>query len=121
MALLTCGTVVDQKDERVIVRIKQERCANCTGCVRFNFPKTVSAIGSQSIGECVAVRTSAVQLSLASLIAFGIPVITLFFVSYISQTVWILLLALSMSVTTVYLAMRFGRLQRFLKIYADTM
>ena len=120
MSLRTCGTVVDQQRDRVIVRIEQERCANCTGCVRFSFPKTVSALGTHAIGERVAVRTSATQLSLASLVVFGLPIVALSLATLVWESLWVLGVALLLSFGTVYLVMRFARLRSFLKIYAES-
>ena len=120
MSLRTCGTVIDQQQNRVIVRIEQERCTNCTGCVRFNFPKTVSAIGTHAIGERVAIRTSAAQLSLASLVVFGLPILALSLATLVWESRWGLGVALLLSFGAVYLIMRFARLQSFLKIYAES-
>ena len=120
MSLRTCGTVVDREHDRVIVRIEQERCANCTGCVRFNFPNTVSAIGQHAVGERVSVRASTFQLSLASIIVFGLPVLTLALTMLVWDSIWALGISLLLSFATVYLVMRFARLKSRLKIYAES-
>lgn len=120
MSLRTCGTVIAKERDRVIVRIEQDRCANCTGCIRFNFPNKVSAVGAQAIGERVAVQTSALQLSLASLLVFGFPVATLSVVLLVWESLWLVAVALPLSFATVYLVMRYARLRKFLKIYAES-
>ena len=120
MTLRTCGTVIAQEHDRVIVRIEQERCTNCTGCVRFSFPKTVSAIGSQSVGERVTVRTSSTQLSLASILVFGVPVFTLAVVVLVWGSILLTGVALSLSLFVVYVSMRYARLRKFLKVHAES-
>ena len=120
MTLRSCGTVVAKERDHVIVRIEQDRCANCVGCVRFSFPKKISAIGTQAIGERVAVRSSAVQLALASLLAFGLPISAFSFVVWVSSSIWVVLVTLPLSITTVYAVMRFTRLRNFLKVYAES-
>ena len=120
MSLRTCGTVIRREEDRVIVRIEQERCVNCTGCIRFNFPKDVSAIGEQAVGERVSVQTSTLQLSLASLLVFGLPVITLSLVLWVWNSMWLVVAALPLSMLVVYVCMRYVRLRNYLKVYAET-
>ncbi|MCY4130871.1 MAG: SoxR reducing system RseC family protein [Gammaproteobacteria bacterium] len=120
MTLRSCGTVVAKENDHVIVRIEQERCANCVGCVRFSYPKKISAIGTQAIGERVAVRSSAMQLALASLLAFGLPISTFSLAVWVSSSIWIVLVMLALSITTVYAVMLFAPLGNFLKVYAET-
>ena len=119
MPLRTCGTVVEREHDRVIVRIEKERCVDCTGCVRFKFPKTVHAIGTQAIGERVAVRSSASQLSIAALLVFGLPVVTLALTLLIWESIWVLGVSVLLSVVTVFGVMRITRLQRLFRIYAE--
>ncbi|MCY4096520.1 MAG: SoxR reducing system RseC family protein [Gammaproteobacteria bacterium] len=120
MSLRACGTVVEKNRDRVIVRIEQERCANCTGCIRFNLNKDIRAIGNQAIGERVTVRTSATQLSLASLLVFGVPVTSLAFAMLVWESLWITVVALSLSIYVVYICMRVARLRKFFKVYAES-
>lgn len=101
------------------MRIEQERCANCIGCVRFKFPKNVSALGAQEIGERVAVRTSTKQLSLASLFVFGLPVATLSLVVWFWESIWLSGAGLLLSVFAVFFVLRFERLRNYLKVYAE--
>lgn len=81
----------------------------------------MKAIGAHEVGERVAVRTSAVQLSLASMIVFGVPVLTVVLTMLVWESVWALGVALLLSFTAVYLVMRFARLRMFLRIYADSL
>ena len=118
--LQTCGTVVAKQRDRVIVRIEQERCANCTGCIRFNFPKNVSASGTQGIGERVVVKTSAVKLALASLLVFGLPVASLALAVLAWESSLLVGLALPLSLFVVYVLSRDARLKQFLKVHAES-
>ncbi len=120
MALRTCGTVVRKERDRVVVRVEQERCANCTGCIRFNVIKDIRAIGDQAVGERVTVQTSATQLSLASIVVFGVPVLSLALVVFVWDSLLIATFALTVSVFAIYIGTRFSRLREFFKVHAES-
>lgn len=120
MALRTCGTVVRREEDRVIVRIEQERCVNCIGCIRLSFPKDVSAIGDHAVGERVSVQTSTLQLSLASLVVFGLPIVTVSLAMWVWNSIWSVAIVFPLSLFGVYLCMCYTRLRKFLKVYAES-
>ncbi|MYD43968.1 MAG: SoxR reducing system RseC family protein [Gammaproteobacteria bacterium] len=87
VSLRTCGTVVRRQKQRVLVAVDHETCANCNGaCIKFSFPRTISAEGDYPVGKRVLVTASTRALLLASFIVFGLPVLLLLCASLIWQS-----------------------------------
>lgn len=88
MSISACGTVVEHKGDRVLVRVDRETCANCHGtCAKFRVSATVSAYGDHQIGSRVMVVSPANNLLVASLVVFGLPLLGLIATVLVWQTV----------------------------------
>ena len=119
MPLETCGTVVEQQDDRVIVRVERTVCDDCSGqCIKFRFPGKLGAIGRQRVGSRVRVSASAAQVALASSVVFGVPLITLLLLGVFAMSNFVIFAGLLLSLLLVYGATRPLIFRRLMQIHA---
>ena len=119
MPLSACGTVIEQSDDRILVRVEVERCENCIGCVKFNHPKQISAQGNFPIGDRVRIQTSAVQLAVVSMLVFGFPVLAVLLTLFMLESMVAIAVVLMGSFFFVFCGLRYFPLQNMLKVHAE--
>ena len=120
MTLSTCGIVVAQKDERLIVQVESESCSNCTlNCVRIGIPTRISALGSAPVGVRVRVSASSKNLLLASFLVMGLPVVISLLAAIIWQSIVAVMAALFFSLLGVYLITKLKFFPALLRTQAE--